>query len=78
MVYMVLGNFEKKLALYEAEMGPGNEFRHPLLKISRYFEIRIHSLSYISQQKKVNTISHVRQTEGLLNIFRPSQNFDAS
>ena len=30
---MVLGNFEKKkLALCEAEMWPGNEFRHPLSK----------------------------------------------
>ena len=37
---MVLGIFEKKLALCETEMGPGNEFRHPLSKISRYLEIR--------------------------------------
>ena len=29
MVHMVLSNFEeKKLTLYEAEMGPGNELRH--------------------------------------------------
>ena len=27
------------MALREAEMGPGNEFRHPLSKISRYLEI---------------------------------------
>ena len=40
MVYIVLGNFEKKLALCGAEMGPGNEFRHLLSKISRYLEIR--------------------------------------
>ena len=43
MVYMVLGNFEKILSLCETEMGPGNEFRHPLSKISRNLEIRIHS-----------------------------------
>ena len=43
MVYMVLGNFEKKKALCEAEKGPGNEFRHPLSKISRHVEIRNHS-----------------------------------
>ena len=43
MVYMVLGNFEKILSLCEAEMGPENEFRHPLSKICRNLEIRIHS-----------------------------------
>ena len=37
---MVLGIFEKKLALCETEMGPGNKFRHPLSNISRYLEIR--------------------------------------
>ena len=71
MVYMVLGNFGKKtkLALCEAEMGPGNDFRHPLSKISRYLEFVINQISYISQQKKINTISHVRQIEGLTIIF---------
>ena len=43
MKYMVLGNFEKKLVLCEAEMRPGNEFRYSLSKISRYLEIPIHS-----------------------------------
>ena len=43
MVYVVLGIFEKKLALCEAEMGTGNEFWQPLSKISRYLEFRIHS-----------------------------------
>ena len=42
-VYLVLGNFEKKLALCEAEMGPGSEFWHPLSKISRCLQIRNHS-----------------------------------
>ena len=37
---MVFGNFEKQLVLCETEMGPENEFRHPLLKISQYNEIR--------------------------------------
>ena len=52
MVYMVLGNFEKKFALYEAEIEPGNEFRHPLSKISRYFEIRIHSCKLYQSAEK--------------------------
>ena len=63
MIYMVFGNFEKKIGLFLK-----NEFRHPQSKISRYFEIRNQSgklTEKISQQKKVNTISHVRKIEGL-------------
>ena len=66
---MVLGIFEKKLALCETEMGPGNEFRHPLSKISRFLEFVINQVSYISQQKKVIIISHVRQIKGLTKFF---------
>ena len=56
---------KKNLALCKAEMGPGNEFRHPYQKSADTFKFIINQVSYISQQKKVNTISHARQTEGL-------------
>ena len=69
MVYVVLGIFEKKLALCEAEMGTGNEFWQPLSKISRYLEFRIHSCKLHQSTEKVITISHVRETEGLTNYY---------
>ena len=62
---MVLVILKKNLTLYEAEMGPGNELRHPLSKSDNSSEFVITQVSYSSQQKKVNTISHVRQAEGL-------------
>ena len=65
MKYMVLGNFEKKLAQCEAEMRPGNEFRHPYQKSVDTLKFLFTQVSYISQQKKVKIISHVRQIEGL-------------
>ena len=69
MKYMVLGNFEKKLAQCEAEMRPGNEFRHPYQKSVDTLKFLFTQVSYISQQKKVKTISHVRQIEGPTKLF---------
>ena len=58
--------------------GLETSFGTPYQKSADTLKFVFTHVSYISQQKKVNTIFHVRQTEGLLNIFRPSQNFDAS
>ena len=69
-VYMVLSNFEKKLTLCEAEMGPGNELRYPSQKSADTFKFLITQVRLY--QKKVNTISHVRQTEGLTIIINLS------
>ena len=40
---MAFGNLKKKLSLCETEMKPGDEFWHPLAKISWYLLIRNYS-----------------------------------
>ena len=71
MVYIVLGNFENKNWPYvrlnwDLEMSFGTPYQIS----ANTFKFVITQLSYISQQKKVNTISHVRQTEGLTNLLK--------
>ena len=45
--------------------GLETSFGIPYQKSADTLKFIINQVSYISQQKKVNTISHVRQTEGL-------------
>ena len=66
--YVVLGNFEKEIWPYVMlKWGLGTSFGTPYQKSVDTWKFIITKVSYISQQKKVNTISHVRQTEGLTN-----------
>ena len=51
-------------------MGPGNEFATCYKKSANTLNFVITQGSYINQQKKVNTISHVRQTEGLTIYYK--------
>ena len=70
MVYMVLGDFEKKKWLYvRLKWGLETSFGTPYQKSADTLKFVFTHVSYISQQKKVNTISHVRHTEGLTNSF---------
>ena len=66
MVYMVLGNFEKKLALCEAERGLEMSFGTPYQKSADTLKFVFTQVTYISQQKKVNTISDVGKTDRLI------------
>ena len=68
MVYMVLGNFEKKNWPYvRLKCGLETSFGIPYQKSADTLKFVISQVSYINQQKKVGTISHVRQIEGLTN-----------
>ena len=71
---MVLGNSEKKKKMTprETKMGPGNEFRHPLSKISQYLEIINDSGKLYQSTEKSEHNSHMRQTEGLTKTFEES------
>ena len=70
MVNMVLGNFEKKNWPYvRLKCGLETSFGIPYQKSADTLKFVINQVSYISQQKKVNTISHVRQTEGTTILF---------
>ena len=61
MIYMVFGNFEKKNWPFFEE----TSFGIPNQKSADTLKFAINQVSYISQQKKVNTISHVDKIEGL-------------
>ena len=66
MVYMTLGNFEKRNWPYvRLKSGLETSFGILYQKSGNTLKFLINQVSYISQQKKVNTISHVRQIEGL-------------
>ena len=65
---MVLGNFEKKIGPMWDWKGTRDKFRHPYQKSAHTLKFVFTHVSYINQQKKVNTISHVRQTKGLTKI----------
>ena len=68
MVYMVLGDFEKKKWPYvRLKWGLETSFGTPYQKSADTLKFVFTHVSYISQQKKVNTISHVRHTERLTN-----------
>ena len=67
---MVLGNFEKKNWPYvRLKWGMETCFGTPYQKSANTLKFLFIHVSYISQQKKMNTISHVRQTEGLTKCF---------
>ena len=62
MVYMVLGNFEKNNWPYvRLKWNLETSFGIPYQKSADTLKFVINQVSYISQQKKVNTIYHVRQ-----------------
>ena len=48
-------------------MGLETSFGNPYQKSADTLKFLFTHVSYISQQKKLNTISHVGQTEGLTN-----------
>ena len=66
MVNMVLGNFEKKNWPYvRLKWGLEVSFGTPYQKSADTLKFLFTHANYTGQQKKVNTISHMRQTEGL-------------
>ena len=64
-VYIVLVNFEKKWPYVSLKWGLETSFGTPIQRSADTFKFVITQVSYISQQQKVDTISHVRQNEGL-------------
>ena len=64
-MYMVLGSFEKKIGPVRLKWGLETSFVTPNQKPFHTFKFVITQISYISQQKIGNTISHERQTERL-------------
>ena len=71
---MVLGNYEKKKKRPHVRLkwGPETSFGTPYQKSANTLKLLMTQVSFISQQKKVNTISHMRQTEGLTKTFEES------
>ena len=68
MVYTVLGNFLKKDWPYMwGWNGAWKQVSASPIKNQLILKFLINQVSYISQPKKMNTISHVRQTDGLTN-----------
>ena len=66
MVYMALGNFEKRNWPYvRLKSGLETSFGILYQKSGNILKFLSNQVSYISQQKKVNTISHVKPIEGL-------------
>ena len=53
---------------WETERGLETSFGTPYQKSAHTLKFVFTHVSYINQQKKVNTISHVRQTKGLTKI----------
>ena len=72
---MVLGNFEKKIGPMLALIGP-KKIGTPYQKSADALKVVFTQVSYISQQKKVSTISHVRQTEGLTISIKELNSFN--
>ena len=68
MVYAVLGIFEKKnLPYVRLKWRLETSFGNPYQKSADTLNFAFTHVSCTSQQKKVSTISHVRETEGLTN-----------
>ena len=66
MVYVVLLSSEKNIGPYvRLKWGLETSFGTFYQKLADTYKFVITQVSYTSQQKKMNTISHVRQNEGL-------------